>query len=116
MNKILGEKNMEIIYQVIILAVLFSGLTSGFITFRMLGMRLAPHFAVMILALAATIAGILMGSWVVYAAVVLQLLTVITAFTQTWTTLKYNFQTAPAYAPHLSLMAMLPVLATASVL
>lgn len=107
---------MEIIYQVMILAILFSGLTSGFITFRMLGMRLAPHFVVMILAFIATLAGIVMGNWVVYAATILQVLAALTAFTQTWTTLKYNFQTSPAYAPHLALMAMLPVLAIASVL
>lgn len=108
---------MEITYQVIVLAILFSGITSGFITFRMQGMRLAPHFGAMILALIVTFAGIVTGNvWVFYAAVILQILVALTAFTQIWTTLKYNFQTSPAYAPHLALMAMLPVLAIASVL
>lgn len=106
---------MQLTYQIIILAILFSGITSGFITFRMHGMRLAPHFMSMILALIVTIAGVLTGnSMVLYAAVVLQFLAVITAYTQTWAVLKYNFQTSPAYAPHLTLMAMIPVLAIAS--
>jgi len=53
---------------------------------------------------------------VIYGAVILQLLAVITAYTQTWTVLKYNFQTSPAYAPHLILMTLIPVLSIASVL
>ena len=108
---------MQVTYPVIILAILASGLVSGFITFRMHGMRLAPHFVVLILALVATIITIVSGNYyVLYAAVLLQVLATITAFTQTWTTLKYNFQTAPAYAPHLTLMTMLPVLAVASLI
>ena len=108
---------MQITYNIIILAILFSGIASGFITFRMSGMRLAPHFGALILALIVTLAGILTGNiLVIYAAVALQLIAVITAFTQTWATLKYNFQTSPAYAPHLALMAMIPVLAIAPVL
>jgi len=108
---------MELTYQVITLAILFSGLASGFITFRMTGMRLAPHFGAMIFALLATLAGIITGNiLVIYAAAVLQIIASITAFTQTFAVLKYNFQTSPAYAPHLALMGMLPVLAIASVL
>lgn len=107
---------MQLTYQTIILAILFSGITSGFITFRMSGMKLAPHFMSMILALIITLAGILTGNtMVLYAAVVLQFIAAITAYTQTWAVLKYNFQTSPAYAPHLTLMAMIPVLALASV-
>ncbi|MBU4607549.1 MAG: DUF5400 domain-containing protein [Methanobacterium sp.] len=99
------------------LTILFSGITSGFITFRMSGMRLAPHFGAMILALIVTLAGIVTGNiLVVYAAAALQAIAALTAFTQTWAVLKYNFQTSPAYAPHLALMGMLPVLAIASVL
>ena len=108
---------MQVTYQTIILAILFSGIASGFITFRMSGMRLAPHFGAMIFALIITLVSIATGNiWVLYAAVALQLIAAITAFTQTWATLKYNFQTSPAYAPHLALMAMIPVLAIASVL
>ncbi|MEN4017454.1 MAG: DUF5400 domain-containing protein [Methanobacterium sp.] len=108
---------MQIIYQTIILAILFSGIASGFITFRMSGMRLAPHFGAMIFALIVTLAGIATGNiLVIYAAAALQLIAAITAFTQTWAVLKYNFQTSPAYAPHLALMGMLPVLTVASVL
>jgi hypothetical protein len=108
---------MQVTYPVIVLAILFSGIASGFITFRMAGMRLAPHFGALILAIIATISGIATGNmWIVYAAAALQLIATITAFTQTWATLKYNFQTSPAYAPHLALMAMIPVLAIASVL
>ena len=108
---------MQVTYPLIILAILVSGIASGFITFRMSGMHLAPHFGALILALIVTIAGIATGNMlVVYAAVALQLIAAITAFTQTWATLKYNFQTSPAYAPHLTLMAMIPVLAIASVL
>jgi hypothetical protein len=108
---------MQITYQTIILAILFSGIASGFITFRMSGMRLAPHFGAMIFALIVTLAGIATGNiLVIYAAAALQLIAAITAFTQTWAVLKYNFQTSPAYAPHLALMGMLPVLTVASVL
>lgn len=108
---------MQVTYPVIVLAILVSGIASGFITFRMSGMRLAPHFGALILALIVTLAGIATGNLiVVYAAAALQLIAAVTAFTQTWATLKYNFQTSPAYAPHLALMAMIPVLAIASVL
>jgi len=80
-------------------------------------MRLAPNFAMIILALILTfISVIVANTWILYAAALFQILAAITAFTQTWHMLKYNFQTAPAYAPHLTLMAMLPVLAIASVL
>ncbi|MGB9980473.1 DUF5400 domain-containing protein [Methanobacterium sp.] len=108
---------MQVTYPIIILTILVSGIVSGFITFRMSGMRLAPHFGALILAIIVTIAAIVTGNALaIYAAVVLQLIVVITAFTQTWATLKYNFQTSPAYAPHLALMAMIPVLAIASVI
>ncbi|WFN35618.1 DUF5400 domain-containing protein [Methanogenium sp. S4BF] len=108
---------MEITYQVIALAVMFSGIVSGFITFRMLGMKLAPHFGALILALLATIAAILTGNIAVaYGAALLQVAAALTAYTQMWTTLKYSFQTSPGYAPHLALVTMLPVLALAGIL
>lgn len=108
---------MQVTYSIIILAILFSSMVSGFITFRMHGMRLAPNFAMIILALILTLVSVLVANtWVLYAAALFQILATITAFTQTWHMLKYNFQTAPAYAPHLTLMTMLPVLAIASVL
>ena len=108
---------MEFSYQILILSILLSGMVTGFITFRMHGMRLAPHFAALIVAFIATIGGVATGNiWVLYAAVLLQFAAVITAFTQTWAVLKYNFQTAPSYAPHLALMALIPVLAIVSVL
>ncbi len=108
---------MQMTYQTIALAILFSGIVSGFITFRMSGMRLALHFGALMLALILTLAGLLTGvEAIVYAAVIFQLLATLTAFTQTWHTLKYNFQTSPSYAPHLALMAMMPVLAIASIL
>ena len=108
---------MMVTYPVIILALLVSGVVSGFITFRIHGMRLALHFVVLILALVATIITIITGNYyMLYGAVFLQIMTTMTAFTQTWTTLKYNFQTAPSYAPHLTLMTMIPVLAVASLI
>ncbi len=108
---------MQVTYPIIILAILVSGIASGFITFRMSGMRLAPHFGALILALIVTFAGIATDNILVtYVAVALQLIAAITAFTQTWTILKYNFQTSPAYAPHLALMAMIPALAISTVL
>lgn len=108
---------MEVTYNVILLTILFSSIISGFITFRMHGMRLAPNFAMIILALILTLVSIVVANtWILYAAALLQILAAVTAFTQTWHMLKYNFQTAPAYAPHLTLMAMLPVLAIASIL
>jgi hypothetical protein len=108
---------MQSIYQIIVLSILLSGMVSGFITFRMSGMKLAPHFIFIILAFLVTIAGLItLNSYVVYGAVVLQLLAVITAYTQTWAVLKYNFQTSPAYAPHLALITLIPVLSIVSVL
>jgi hypothetical protein len=108
---------MEVTYSIILLAILFSSMVSGFITFRMHGMRLAPNFAMIILALILTFVSIIIANTgVLYAAALFQILAAITAFTQTWHMLKYNFQTAPAYAPHLTLMALLPVLAIASLL
>lgn len=108
---------MTEIYLVIAIAVLASGITTGFITFRMLGMRLAVHFGVLVFALLATIAAVATGlSALVLAAAALQVLTAITAYTQVWPTLKYSFQTSPGYAPHLALVTMLPVLALAAVL
>ena len=108
---------MQVTYNVIILAILASSMVSGFITFRIHGMRLAPNFAMIILALILTLVSVLVANiWILYAAALFQIMATVTAFTQTWHMLKYNFQTAPAYAPHLVLMTMLPVLAIASVL
>lgn len=104
-------------YLVVALAVLSSSLVTGFITFRMLGMRLAPHFGALALAFLATLATVATGlSVLVLAAAVLQVLATVTAYTQIWPTLKYSFQTSPGYAPHLALVTMLPVLALAAVL
>jgi hypothetical protein len=108
---------MQVTYSIIILSILASSMISGFITFRMHGMRLAPNFAMIILALILTLVSIILANtWILYTAALFQILATVTAFTQTWHMLRYNFQTAPAYAPHLTLMAMLPVLAIASVL
>lgn len=108
---------MQSIYQIIILSVLLSGMVSGFITFRMSGMKLAPHFIFIILAFIVTLAGLItLNSYVIYGAVILQLMAVVTAYTQTWAILKYNFQTSPAYAPHLALMTLIPILSIVSVL
>ncbi|WAI01718.1 DUF5400 domain-containing protein [Methanogenium organophilum] len=108
---------MEITYQVIALAVLFSGIASGFITFRMLGMKLAPHFGALILALLVTFGAILTGNILVaYTAALLQIVATVTAYTQMWATLKYSFQTSPGYGPHLALVTLLPVLAVAGIL
>lgn len=108
---------MEITYQVIALAILLSGIVSGFITFRMLGMKLAPHFGALILALLVTSAAIMTGNIAVaYAAALLQIVAAVTAYTQMWATLKYSFQTSPGYGPHLALVTMLPVLAVAGIL
>jgi len=107
---------MDITYQVIALAILVSSTVTGFITFRMLGMKLAPHFGALIIALAVTLAAVATGvPALVYAAALLQVIVALTAFTQMWETLKYSFQTSPGYGPHLALVMMLPVLAVASV-
>lgn len=108
---------MQSIYQILVLSILLSGIVSGFITFRMSGMKLAPHFLVLILSFIVTLVGILtINTTIIYAAVILQILAVITAYTQTWAVLKYNFQTSPAYAPHLTLMTLIPILSLASIL
>lgn len=108
---------MDMTYLILTMAIMLSAMVTGFITFRMIGMKLAIHFGALGLALIATLAAVLTGSMiVVYAAVMLQVLATLTAYTQTWKILQYNFQTSPAYAPHLALVTMLPVLALAAVL
>lgn len=108
---------MDMTYLIITIAIMLSAMVSGFITFRMIGMKLAIHFGALGLALIVTLAAVVTGNTtVVYAAVVMQILATLTVYTQTWKILQYNFQTSPAYAPHLALVTMLPVLALASVL
>jgi len=108
---------MDATYLVIALAALSSSLVTGFITFRMLGMRLAVHFGALVLAFVATAAAVAIGLPVlVLSAAVMQMLATVTAYTQIWPTLKYSFQTSPGYAPHLARVTMLPVLALAAVL
>lgn len=108
---------MNMTYQILALAIMLSAMVTGFITFRMIGMKLAIHFAALGLGLIVTTAAIFTGlTPVVYAAVLLQLLATLTVYTQSWKILQYNFQTSPAYAPHIALVTLLPVLALASVL
>ncbi|PWR74235.1 DUF5400 family protein [Methanospirillum lacunae] len=108
---------MEQIYFVLTLAVMISSIVTGFIVFRMQGMGLAPHFGMLIIAMLATLAAIISGnSGVYYLAAVLQFLAVITAYTQMFKILKYNFQTAPAYAPHIALVTLLPTLVIAGII
>lgn len=107
---------MEKIYFILTLAIMVSSLVTGFIVFRMQGMSLAPHFGMLILALVATLAAIFTNvPLVYYSAAVLQFIAVITGYTQMFKVLKYNFQTAPAYAPHLALISILPVLILAGI-
>jgi hypothetical protein len=108
---------MDITYQVIALAILCSSMVTGFIIFRMQGMRLAPHFGAIVFALATTLAAILSGmAIIVIAAALLQIAVALTAYTQLMHTLKDSFQTAPGYSAHLALVTMLPVLALAGLL
>jgi len=105
---------MEEIFFVISLAVMISSVVTGFIIFRMQGMSLAPHFGVLILALITTLAALLSGiSGIYYLGGALQVVAVITAYTRMYPVLKYNFQTAPAYAPHIGLITLLPTLVIA---
>lgn len=104
-------------YQVVVFALLLAGIPSGFITFRIMGMRMAPHFGVLILAIIATGLNLVMGGGnLIYLAVALQLLAGISAYTQFFPVLRDNFQTAPLYACHLSTMTTAAVLAASSVL
>jgi len=108
---------MDMTYQIIALAIMLSAMVTGFITFRMIGMKLAIHFGALGIALIVTAVAIFTGiTPVVYVAAALQILAALTVYTQTWKILQYNFQTSPAYAPHLALVTMLPVLAVASIL
>jgi len=108
---------MDMTYQVIALAILFSSIVTGFITFRMQGMNLALHFGTLILALIVTLAAVVTGiPALVIVAALLQVLVTLTAFTQLRETLQYAFQTSPGYGPHLALVTMLPVLAIAGLL
>jgi len=108
---------MDSTYLVIGLAILVSAMATGFIIFRMQGMHLMAHFVAIILALIATLAAVVTGMTVaVYAAVVLQFIVAITAYTQLVPTLKDSFQTSPGYSAHLAIVTMLPVLAIAGLL
>jgi hypothetical protein len=83
---------MEMTYQVIALAILVSSVATGFITFLMHGTKLALHFVALMLALLVTVAAVVTGTTeIVYAAAALQIITAVTAYSQTWATLKYNF-------------------------
>lgn len=103
------------IYQVIVLAFLLSGVTSGFITFRIMGMKMAPHFGVLLISIIATALNILMGGGILYIAVALQVLAGISAYIQFMPALKDNFQAAPLYSTHLSMMTVAAILGLASV-
>ncbi|MCD1295598.1 hypothetical protein CUJ83_11370 [Methanocella sp. CWC-04] len=106
---------MDMIYQVIALAIMLSAAVTGFITFRMSGMKLAIHFGALMLALVVTLAALATGiQTLVYGAAIIQVMAALTAYTQLWATLKYNFQTSPSYAPHIALVTMLPVFAIAT--
>jgi len=108
---------MNMTYQVIALAILFSSMITGFIIFRMQGMKLAPHFGALILALIVTLAALITGiSAVAVVAAFLQVIVTLTAYTQLYKILQDNFQTAPGYGAHLALVTMLPVLAIAGLL
>jgi hypothetical protein len=105
---------MDMTYQVIALAILFSSMVTGFISFRMQGMRLAPHFGALVLALIVTLVAIITASpAVVFAAALLQVIATLTAYTQLWPTLKDSFQTSTGYSAHLALVTLLPVFALA---
>lgn len=108
---------MEITYLVIALAALLGSMATGFIIFRMQGMRLAAHFVAIILALLVTLAAIMVFiPAVVIAAAVLQVIVTLTAYVLLWQTLKDSFQTSPGYSAHLALVTMLPVFALAALL
>jgi len=108
---------MDMTYLVIALAILFGSMVTGFIIFRMQGMKLAPHFGALILALIVTLAALITGiSAIVVAAAILQVVVTLTAYTQLFKILRDNFQTAPGYSAHLALVTMLPVLAIAGLL
>ena len=108
---------MDMTYLVIGLAILLSGMASGFIIFRMQGMHLMVHFIAIIFAFIATLAAVVTGmAVVVYAAALLQFVVTITAYTQLFPTVKDSFQTSPGYSAHLALVTMLPVLALVGLL
>jgi hypothetical protein len=108
---------MDMTYLVIGLAILVSSMATGFIIFRMQGMHLLPHFVGIILALIATFVAVVTGlNGAVYAAAILQIIVTLTAYTQSYTTLKDSFQTSPGYSAHLAIVTMLPVLALAGLL
>ncbi|WP_292368435.1 DUF5400 family protein [Methanoregula sp. UBA64] len=108
---------MDTTYLVIGLAILVSSMATGFIIFRMQGMHLMAHFITIILALIATLAAVVTGmTAAVYAAVILQFVVTITAYTQLMPTLKDSFQTSPGYSAHLAIVTILPVLALAGLL
>ena len=102
------------IYQVIVLAFLIAGVTSGFITFRIMGMKMAPHFGVLLISIIAAALNILMDGGILYIAVALQVLAGLSAYIQFIPALRDNFQAAPLYSTHLSMMTVAAILGLAS--
>ncbi len=76
---------------------------------------MAPHFGVLLISIIATALNILMGGGILYIAVALQVLTGLSAYIQFMPALKDNFQAAPLYSTHLSMMTVAAILGLASV-
>ena len=103
---------MNTIISLISLAVLFGSMFSGFAIIRLTGMRLTPHFIVLILAFIFTLISMVMSNIIVfYISIVLQILTPITICGTICNILKTQFQNSGIYSAHLGFMGMILILA-----
>lgn len=97
-------------------AVIFGSLLSGFATFRMTGMRLMPHFILLILSFISSIIYLAIKNDVVgYIAIILQILSVLSICPTICNILKTQFQNSAIYSAHLAMMGMLLILALGNI-
>ncbi|ADG13030.1 conserved hypothetical protein [Methanocaldococcus infernus ME] len=103
---------MNEIISLVSLSVIFGSLLSGFATFRMTGMRLMPHFALLIISFILTLIYLaLKNPMVGYLSILAQILSVISICPTICNILKTQFQNSAIYSSHLSMMGILLVLA-----
>ncbi|AEH07491.1 DUF5400 domain-containing protein [Methanothermococcus okinawensis] len=103
---------MNEIISLISLSVIFGSMLSGFATFRMTGMRLMPHFAVLILAFIFTLASLFINNNIVfYIAIALQIITPFTICGTICNIIKTQFQNTGIYSAHLGFMGIILILA-----
>ena len=108
---------MNEIVSLISLSVIFGSMLSGFATFRMTGMRLAPHFGALILAFVFTIISLVINNSIIYyIAIALQIIAPFTICGTICNILKTQYQNSSMYSAHLGFMGIILILAIGNLL